>query len=471
MNEKNCCNPTLPTWVGLLFLLLIAGIVFGLGMLAVSITERRAEAVKRTALHEIAVKEMDAEKWGLNYPRQFDSWKATKDTSFTSKFGGSGHRDYLEETPANVILFAGYGFGKDYCQARGHWYAVQDVTETKRVNEKTPASCWYCKSPDVPRLIEEMGIEKFASHTFDELKSEITHAISCYDCHEENTMKLRVLRPGIVKGFEAQGKKMGDFTHQQMRSIVCAQCHSTYYFEPDTNIVTFPWSKGTVVENIEEYYKEDGFSDWTHPISKVRIIKTRHPDYEIFSTSVHAFQGVSCADCHTPYKTEGAEKFSDHHLRSPLADISNTCAVCHRWSEIEVKSRVTSIQEKIREGRDRAESALAYAHFDIAACMEAGANDEELAEARDLMRYAQMDWDFIASSNGMGFHSPQESQRILAASLDKASQVRIACGKILAKHSYAEDVIYPDFSTKEKAQALTAQYVAGTAPSLLKKGE
>ncbi len=456
-------------FLGLLFLVIIAAAAFALGLLLVSVTERRAEAVKRSALFEIPPKEMDAAVWGRNYPRQYDSWKRTQLTSFTSKYAGSTHRDYLEETPANVILFAGYGFGKDYCQARGHWYAIEDVTHTKRVNEKTPASCWYCKSPDVPRLIEEWGVEKFASQTLDGLKDQITHAISCYDCHEENTMRLRVLRPAIREGIKKQGKDIDTFSHQEMRSVTCGQCHSTYYFEKDTNIVTFPWTHGTKVENIEQYYKEDGFSDWTHPISKVRIIKTRHPDYEIFSTGIHAFMGLSCADCHMPYRTEGAEKFSDHHLQSPLADISRTCAVCHRWSEDEVRTQVTSIQDKVCEGRDRAENALAHAHFDIGACAEAGASDEELAEVRDLMRYAQMNWDFIASANGMGFHSPQESQRILAMALDKAAQVRLGCSKILAKHGYTDEVLYPDFSTKAKAQAVNEQFVSGTAPSLLKK--
>ncbi|MCL2347242.1 MAG: ammonia-forming cytochrome c nitrite reductase subunit c552 [Planctomycetaceae bacterium] len=467
--EKRPCH--CPVWIGWLFLLIVAGGVFGLGLLVASVMEHRAEALKRSALFEIAPKEMDAEQWGRNYPRQYDSWHATQEMSFTSKYGGNTRRDYLEETPANAILFAGYGFSKEYLQARGHWYTLEDVTHTKRVNEKTPASCWYCKSPDVPRLIGEWGVEKFASHTFDELKGQITHAISCYDCHEENTMKLRVLRPAIIEGFAKQGKSINSFTHQEMRSIACAQCHSTYYFENDTNIVTFPWAKGLSVENIEQYYKEDGFSDWTHPISKTRMIKVRHPDYELFSTGVHAFQGLSCADCHMPYRTEGAEKFSDHHLQSPLANISRSCAVCHRWSEEEVRERVTSIQDKVREGRNRAEFAIAHAHFDIAAAAEAGATDEELAEARDLLRYAQMHWDFIAAANAMGFHSPQEAQRILATALDKASQVRLMCSRILARHGYTDEVVYPDFSTKEKAQELSRQFTAGTPPSLLKKQE
>ena len=40
------------------------------------------------------------------------------------------------ETPANVILFAGYGFAKEYRQARGHVHAIEDVTATKRVERQ-----------------------------------------------------------------------------------------------------------------------------------------------------------------------------------------------------------------------------------------------------------------------------------------------------------------------------------------------
>jgi nitrite reductase (cytochrome c-552) len=177
-----------------------------------------------------------------------------------------------------------------------------------------------------------------------------------------------------------------------------------------------------------------------------------------------------------PYKTEGAEKFSDHHVRTPtvapshpLANIANTCSVCHRWSEYDAKKQVEQIQDKVKEVRDRGMTALVQAHFDIAACMEAGATDEELAMVRKELRYAQMHWDFVASSNGMGFHAPQESQRILTTALDRAAQVRVACARILAKHGYSDEVLYPDVSTKAKAEVVAKQFVDGTKPSLLKK--
>ena len=457
------------TLLGYLFFFVACCAFFVLGLLLVSVTEKRAEAVKRNALHEIAPVEMDAAKWGRNYPRQYDTWKKTSETKSRTKFGGSANRDYLRATPSYVIMFAGYGFSKQYEQARGHWYTIEDVTKSERVNDTTAASCWYCKSPDVPRLIGEMGVEAFSAKKFNDLKGDITHPIGCYDCHEENTMALRSLRPAVLEGFKSLKKDMNELTHQEMRSAICAQCHSTYHFAENTNVVTFPWSKGMSAENIEAHYKETGFADWTHPISKVKVIKMRHPDYELYMTSTHASRGVSCSDCHLPYKTEGAEKFSDHHIQSPIMDISSTCVTCHRWSEADARKAIENIQDKVKEGRDRAESALALAHFDIAACMEAGATDEELAGPREELRYAQMHWDMVAASNAMGFHAPQESQRILATALDRASQVRVVCARILAKHHYSDEVVYPDFGTAAKAKAVAQAFVDGKAPKLLKQ--
>jgi nitrite reductase (cytochrome c-552) len=468
-NSSTPYNTSFP-WIGYLFFLVVLVGVFVLGVLVVSITERRAESVKRNVIHEIKPAEMEASVWGQNYPRQYDSWKNTQDVSFLTKHGGGRARDYLRATPEYVVLFAGYGFSKDYSQARGHWHAVEDVLKTLRVNENTPATCWHCKSPDVPRLIGEMGIEAFSAKKFHELKDQVTHSVSCYDCHDETTMALRSLRPAILEGFKSFGKDMNALTHQEKRSAVCAQCHSTYHFAEKTGLVTFPWSKGLLAENIEDYYKETKAADWVHPISKVSMIKTRHPDYELYTTSTHYARNVSCSDCHLPYKTEGAEKFSDHHIRSPLADVAGSCSVCHRWSEADARKQVETIQDKVKEVRDRVDTILMKAHFDIAACMEAGAADGELAAVRDELRYAQMHWDLVASSNAMGFHAPQESQRILSTALDRAAQVRVTCAQILAKHGYADAVVYPDCGTKSKAQAVVEKFVTGEKPSLLKKG-
>ncbi len=455
-------------WRGWVLMLAAAGATFLLGLLAASIVQRREEARQRLPLRPIGQWETDSAKWGENYPREYEAYKRMEDSTTHTKYGGALPRDYLAETPANVVLFAGYGFAKEYRQARGHVHAIEDVTETKRVNDKTPATCWTCKSPDVPKLMNSMGIDKFYAANFDALKPKITHPIGCLDCHEPNTMRLRVTRPALREAFARQGKDIDQATHQEMRTLVCAQCHVEYYFKGKGNYLTFPWDKGTTPEDMEQYYDAADFADWTHAISKTRMVKMQHPDYEVYRTGIHAFRNIACADCHMPYRTEGGVKYTDHHIQSPLLNVAGSCVACHRWSEEELRGRVKAIQDKVRAGRGMAERTISLAHFDIAAAMQAGATDEELAAVRKLLRGAQLRWDYVAANNGMGFHSPQECMRILASAIDLAGQCRVECARILARHGMTKQVEYPDFGTKEKAQSLIERFIDGRPPKLLK---
>ncbi len=466
-----------PAWLGWAFLLAVAIGTFLLGLLASSILERRREAKARPPLVEIAAWESDNSKWGANYPREYDAYLRMEKSDARTQYGGPFPRDLLEETPANVVLFAGYGFAKDYKQARGHIHAIEDVSGTARVNEKTPATCWTCKSPDVPRLMAEFGGGKimdgaaqFYAGNFQDLKSKVTHPIGCLDCHEPNTMRLRITRPALREAFEARGVDVDRVSHQEMRSLVCAQCHVEYYFKREGNYLAFPWKHGFTADKIEQYYDEaekGGFSDWTHAVSGAAMLKMQHPDYEVYTTGIHAYRNVSCADCHMPYRSEGGVKYTDHHVQSPLLNIANSCAVCHRWGDDEIRARVVAIQDRVHEGRTRAEAAVAQAHFDIAAAAQAGAKDEELREVRKLVRRAQMRWDYVAANNGMGFHSPQMCVQTLAAAIDLAGQCRVECARILARHGVTEPVQYPDYGSKEKAQALSKAFIDKKPPDLL----
>jgi nitrite reductase (cytochrome c-552) len=273
-----------------------------------------------------------------------------------------------------------------------------------------------------------------------------------------------------------------------MRSLVCAQCHVEYYFgnNPSENegkeptfagkgkYLVHPWDEGLTADEFETYFaKRPDFHDWVHPISGTPMIKMQHPDWEMYTTGIHAFRGVSCADCHMPYRTEGGVKYTSHHVQSPLLDIAGSCGVCHRWSEEEVKTRVEGIQTRHHDLKLMAEDAIVYAHFDVAACIEAGAMDEELAPMRDMLWRAQMRWDYISANNGMGFHSPQESARILGEAIDLASKVRIDSIRVLAARGISKPPAYPDISTREKALAVITAFekAAGDAsvkpPSLL----
>jgi len=472
VNEKKetSIRLPLPMWAGAVIFVLVVLAVLLLGLLGASIMERRWEAQRPSmVLQPLAQWEPDNAVWGRNYPREYESYARTADDTTDTKYGGSFPRDYLDDDPLQVILFAGYGFSKDYLQARGHYYAVEDVKKTTRIKPNFMAgTCMTCKSTDVPRLMNEMGVAEFYAANFHDLKPQVNHPIGCQDCHDPKTMSLRITRPALREGFAAMGRDIDQATHQEMRSLVCAQCHSEYYFAKDPkNYLTFPWHKGTTAEDMIAYYDEVDFADYTHPISKTRIVKPQHPDWELFMTGVHAYAGLSCSDCHMPYKSEGGVKFTNHHVQSPLLDIANSCAVCHRWSEAQIRQRVESIQDKVATASLAAEDALVKAHFDIGAGLEAGCSDEQLAPARKLVRHAQFRWDYIAATNGVGFHSPQEAMRLLGEAANEAQQARLSIARLLATKGITAEPSYPDISTREKAWAVV-QAFTGAADQKVK---
>jgi nitrite reductase (cytochrome c-552) len=377
------------------------------------------------ALVEVADREPDIAVWGLNFPNQYSTHLQTADNDFRSRHGGSYPFNRLEEYPNLRILFAGMAFSKGYYEDRGHMNALHDVREIERITEKSPATCYSCKSSDNPRLWYEMGKDGYEALLFSEMTANVNHSIGCANCHEANTMRLIVTNPALENALVAQGKDWRTFTRQEMRTVVCANCHVEYYFKEGVSL-TFPWQNGTRIEEISAYYQQVQFSDWTHPDSGAPMIKMQHPEYELYTAgSTHYLAGVSCADCHMPYTRDGAAKFSNHNIRTPLQNASTACGACHTNVEF-VVSRVGIIQDQVSERMVAAEEAIIDA---IAAIKEAseksGVNTGLLDEARNLHREAQLRWDFISAENSMGFHNGSEALRILAESADLGRQAQL----------------------------------------------
>jgi len=375
---------------------------------------------------EIAEMEPDSSKWGVNYPNQYSTLLKTETNNTRTIHGGSEKYSKLEEDPRLLDLFAGYGFSKEYNEDRGHLNSLTDVREIKRVGEKTAGTCYSCKSSDNPRLWDEMGMAEFDRTLFKDLGQHIDQPIGCANCHEAGTMRLVVTNPALEEALKAQGKDWKTFTRQEMRTVVCANCHVEYYFAGEGAYLTFPWSDGTRIEEISQYYAELGFKDWEHPQSGAPMIKMQHPEYELFTAdSTHYKAGVACADCHMPYTRDGAAKFSTHDVQSPLLNAETACGACHTDVGY-VTTRVATIQQQVRETMDASEDAITAAIQAIQAAAEAPDVDTALlTEARDLHREAQLRWDFIAAENSMGFHNPEESLRILAVVTDLARQAQL----------------------------------------------
>jgi nitrite reductase (cytochrome c-552) len=452
---------TLRNW--LLFIATVV-VVFILGLFASSIIERRAETeYVYKPMVKIKQSEPRNEVWGQNFPREFQSYMKTSESGFRSKYNGNAMIDMLEVDPRLVVLWTGYSFSKDYSQSRGHYYAIDDIRNTLRTGGPTgpddgpqPTTCWACKSTDVPRMMNQAGISEFYKGQWARLGPEIVNPIGCSDCHNAESMNLQISRPALIEAFERMGKDITKASHQEMRSLVCAQCHVEYYFDKKkvegANYLTFPWDNGFSVDSIEAYYDKLQFTDWTHGLSKAPMLKAQHPDFEVYMTGVHAQRGVSCADCHMPYISEGGQKFTDHHIQSPLNNIANSCQVCHRQETDRLLKDVYERQDRIIENRDKLEELLVRAHVEAKKAWDLGATGEQMKEPLWDIRHAQWRWDYCAASHGASFHSPVETSRVIGTGITRAQEARIKIARVLSQLGFNQEVPYPDISTKEKAQ-------------------
>jgi nitrite reductase (cytochrome c-552) len=473
-------------WVGPAIVGAVCAIVaVALTALLTTIFAHKQEAKNPYArLVDVTDETTDPAPWGMNWPRQYDAYKQTADVSRT-RFGGSEALpdEKLERDPWLKRMFAGYAFAIDYRDRRGHAHMLADQEQTKRVTTRPqPGSCLHCHASVIPTyrrigagdvfkgFVELSKLSYADAHTEVEttgssnpvasMRAEVrhlpgAHPVACLDCHNPVTMELRVTRPGFILGIAALarsseptphirsierwrqgGRKAAydpnaDGTRQEMRSFVCGQCHVEYYCGPKVTLF-YPWDQGLKVEQIERHYDgykfPDGhrFYDWKHAETGAEVLKAQHPEFELWSQGVHARSGVACADCHMPYKREGAMKVSDHWVRSPLLNISRACQVCHPYEESELRARVDLIQERTHTLMARSAAALIDMLDTIAAARKAGATPETLAPALELQRKAQWRLDFVAAENSMGFHAPAEAARILAESIDYSRQGQLA---------------------------------------------
>jgi len=429
-------------WV---FALLVAiGLTVVVVALLVSIFERKQEAkLTYFKVVEIAEGEPDPAIWGRNFPRQYDGYIKTQRSSeidqysLYGRYGGSEAFSRLDRYPDLRRLFAGYAFAVEYREDAGHARALEDMLASKRLGDKKPGTCMTCKSSQVPGIMKTIGTEKFYATPVKDLVANynIKYSIACSDCHDAETMALQISRPAFKEAMEERGIDLTKATRQEMRTYVCAQCHVEYYFKGEGKYLTFPWTDGTRIEDIEAYYDEADFADWQHQETKAPLVKIQHPDYELWTTGIHARSGVACADCHMFYAREGALKISSHWVRTPLANPTNACATCHRLSEQELRARVLEIQDRTYELLQRADRAIVDAQDGILMAMEKGVSDEQLKEARALHRRAFIRYDFISAENSMGFHSPQETTRILGDAIDYGRLAELAAYKVMTARS------------------------------------
>jgi nitrite reductase (cytochrome c-552) len=526
---------------GLLVALVVgvfALVAVGAAALLANIAERK-EAAKHQYVKVVEVTEDDTDpaKWGKNWPREYDGYMRTSEPTSTKYGGAAGASEgqpapqKAERDPWLKRIFAGYLFAVDFRDRRGHNFMLFDQEKTKRnvpAENKQSGNCLHCHASIMPLYTKlgkeavpngtkaeqvQAGLVKVSEMNYWDAHAELgkmangkVHPVSCVDCHDPQSMELRVTRPGFITGIQKfaasdaeavafpsierwrRGDKSKaydpnlDATRQEKRSFACGQCHVEYFCGKGMTIF-FPWAKGLKVEQMEALYdstevKGKRFKDWTHAETGFDLLKAQHPEFEMWSTGVHARSGVSCADCHMPYKREGAQKISEHWVRSPLLSPNRSCAGCHPYGDDELKARVIGIQDRhfalmtragnaavamidaivaVRKPFDEkgrpAAVARAKASLEAKEAYQKAPKEEQekmlaaevkanllaawrgevekspkLKELENLQRGAQWRLDYVAAENSMGFHAPQEMARILGESIDLARQAQVLAG-------------------------------------------
>ncbi|WP_162167352.1 ammonia-forming cytochrome c nitrite reductase subunit c552 [Campylobacter fetus] len=397
--------------------------------------------------------------WGKNFPDYLDMYLTVEtEKPVSTEFGGNLAYSKLIRYPQLTMLWAGYPFSIDANEERGHFWVQVDQMDTARNNKDflnahgfaafggQPAACMNCHSgwspwlyknaakgdwiafnstkywtmiKNVPAVngMEENSVEHSGPHGGKRM------GLTCADCHNPKDMSLRLTRQAainslIMRGYEADKEQGVKATREEMRTLVCAQCHVEYYFKPtgekvkvmgesiakdatktwwngkqktydefdswrDGNKPTqievdgieliYPWSywkKGTPfrIEMFDDHYEavRGVFDkDWPHKITKAPMLKIQHPEYELYSGGVHAANGVNCADCHMPYIRKGSKKMTNHNVTSPLANINAACKTCHTQSEDYLKSQIKDIQNSVAFDLRTAEYSIVSLITDI----------------------------------------------------------------------------------------------------------
>jgi nitrite reductase (cytochrome c-552) len=395
----------------------------------------------------LSADETNPERFGEFYPFQYQTFMRTKEMEET-KYGGSYNYSYVERYPQLERIFGGVGYGYDYRRARGHYHAMRDMLAIGRTPKYL--TCFTCKSADAPRMIEEMGGNYYRTLIDDymDVEAEIgildkdayaaSHkSMSCSDCHHPESMDLRITRPALIEALERRGTPVAELNRNDMRTMVCAQCHVEYYFhpDPDNRGLIFPWDEGFDPGDMERYwdykyrdmdrFAETGFFDYVHPQANVELRIVQHPEFEMFQGSTHQMNGVSCADCHMPVVSVDGRQEISHHITSPLKYIEETCQQCHNQTAEWLENRVYTTQERTIRMRERAEQAMLNALDALEAASNArGANNALLTEARQAYTSAHLRWQYVKAENSTGWHNPQKTLETLGEAIDYAHQAR-----------------------------------------------
>jgi len=422
-----------------------------------SACSKQPEPIK---ISEIKPGEYEPKEWAKNYPLEYEGWKATGDPEPAGKSkykrgsetGGKVY-DKLSEYPYLALLFSGWGFGLEYNEPRGHMHMMDDILDVDSARRKAGGACLTCKTPYAQELQEKYGKDYF-SKPFAEIHALIPKnhqklGAACIHCHDPADMSLKIHNEFTLgKALKAMGVDTSKLSHQDLRTLVCAQCHVTYVVQKDKDMhsknVFFPWLNSKpghiAIEDVIKTIKSDpSHLEWTQAVTGFKLGFVRHPEYELYSNnSTHWQAGLACADCHMPYVRSGSYKISDHRIMSPLKGDMKACIQCHTEGADWLKSRVLAAQDRtasllLRAGYGTATAAKLFEKANAARKAGKKIDPALYDKAKDYYEEAFYRTAFIGAENSTGFHNPAETLRVLGDAVSFAGKSEALLRQALAQ--------------------------------------
>ncbi len=362
-----------------------------------------------------------------------------------------------KDFPLYNKIVAGHGFTKSYEEDRSHKFILRDHIDTKR--PKNPA-CLNCKSTHVAYYWGRTwkGIKVDENAKWEEVIARIPkemqdYGASCTHCHDPHSTQLRIINKALQAAIAERGvnpywadknaKSFAEADKQQKEILLCAQCHVEYVCGPgaDKKVrFVFSWRK---VRDLDAYYREKfGYmQDWIHAIIGEPLIKSQHPEVELFWESKYERAGASCVTCHMPKVKVNGRTLTSHWLVSPLRYIDRyikgdklgayPCGECHSVAPQVLREQVLRVQKHVDEAQKRVQQALSDSIDAIAAAKQAQkdgkpVNEQLLREAVRLHQLAHLRWEnLVVSENSMGFHNPEEVLKELTEAMDYARRAQM----------------------------------------------
>lgn len=283
------------------------------------------------------------------------------------------------------------------------------------------------------------------------IKETQPYGASCNHCHDPHTGKQRLVRKAMLTAIEEQGVNPysegspTDWTkakRSDRNTLACAQCHVEYVCGKSgvdgVDRDYFSWAKAGDLHDVYSG-RFDYAQDWRHAIIGEPLIKSQHPETELFWNSVHYNAGSSCSSCHMPQVTDSRGrtfrshwmtspyKYSDKEAWSGFADAvslrgtdSNPCVRCHSdRTERGIEQQQTFYARQAQVETLLAESVGLLGEMSEAERKGAKIPVQQRDTALDEHRRAHVLWENIAvSENSMGFHNFAEAM----ASMDEAER-------------------------------------------------